>query len=186
VKPDYLVGHSVGELAAAHVSGVLSLPDASRLVAARAGLMQALPAGGAMWAVRATLDEVAPHLSEGVSVAAVNAPGQVVLSGTRVAVEAVAARFADRQGRWLEVSHAFHSPLMDPMLTELASAAGELTYDTPRIPIVSTVTGELTEEFSASYWVDQVRGTVRFADAITTLKSLNVTRFLELGPDATL
>ncbi|MEB3963134.1 acyltransferase domain-containing protein, partial [Streptomyces kunmingensis] len=186
VKPDYLVGHSVGELAAAHVSGVLSLEDACQLVAARAGLMQALPAGGAMWAVRATLDEVTPLLVEDVSVAAVNAPGQVVLSGTHGAVEAVAARLDDRQGRWLDVSHAFHSALMDPMLVELASAAGELTYDTPRIPIISTLTGEPVTEFTASYWADQVRGTVRFADAITTLKSLNVTRFLELGPDATL
>ncbi|MEB3961658.1 acyltransferase domain-containing protein, partial [Streptomyces kunmingensis] len=186
VRPDYLVGHSVGELAAAHVSGVLSLADACRLVRARAGLMQALPAGGAMWAVRATLDEVTPLLVEGVSVAAVNAPGQVVLSGTRAAVETVAAQFADRQGRWLEVSHAFHSALMDPMLVDFAAAAGELTYGTPRIPIVSTLTGEPVAEFTASYWVDQVRGTVRFADAVGHCKAQGVTRFLELGPDASL
>ncbi|WUN29309.1 SDR family NAD(P)-dependent oxidoreductase (plasmid) [Streptomyces sp. NBC_00316] len=184
VRPDYLVGHSVGELAAAHVAGVFSLADACRLVSARAGLMQALPAGGAMWAVRATLDEVTPLLVEGVSVAAVNAPGQVVLSGTREAVEAVASRLPDRQGRWLEVSHAFHSALMDPMLDAFAAAASELTFDSPRIPIVSTLTGEPVTEFTASYWTDQVRGTVRFADAITHLKSLSVTRFLELGPDA--
>ncbi|MEB3962602.1 SDR family NAD(P)-dependent oxidoreductase, partial [Streptomyces kunmingensis] len=184
VRPDYLVGHSVGELAAAHVSGVLSLADACRLVGARAGLMQALPAGGAMWAVRATLDEVTPLLVEGVSVAAVNAPGQVVLSGTRAAVETVAAQFADHRGRWLEVSHAFHSALMDPMLAEFATAARELTYGTPRIPIISTLTGEPVTDFTASYWADQVRGTVRFADAITRLTSLGVTRFLELGPDA--
>ncbi|MFE7622295.1 type I polyketide synthase [Streptomyces sp. NPDC057509] len=186
VRPDYLVGHSVGELAAAHVAGVLSLADACRLVAARAGLMQALPAGGAMWAVRATPDEVAPLLVEGASVAAVNAPGQVVVSGTREAVEAVAAQLADRQGRWLDVSHAFHSHLMDPMLAEFTNAASELTYGTPDIPIVSTLTGELTGEFTAAYWADQVRGTVRFADAITRLKALGVTRFLELGPDASL
>ncbi|MDQ1025075.1 acyl transferase domain-containing protein [Streptomyces umbrinus] len=184
VTPDYLVGHSVGELAAAHVAGVLSLADACQLVAARAGLMQALPSGGAMWAVRATVDEVAPLLVEGVSVAAVNAPGQVVLSGTREAVETVAAALPDRQGRWLEVSHAFHSVLMDPMLDQFAAAAGGLTYATPRIPIVSTLTGAPVTEFTASYWVDQVRGTVRFADAITHLTSLGVSRFLELGPDA--
>ncbi|WUN29289.1 SDR family NAD(P)-dependent oxidoreductase (plasmid) [Streptomyces sp. NBC_00316] len=184
VHPDYLVGHSVGELAAAHVAGVLSLPDACRLVSARAGLMQALPAGGAMWAVRATPDEVTPLLVEGVSVAAVNAPGQVVLSGTREAVEAVAARLTDRQGRWLEVSHAFHSVLMDPMLARFGETADGLTYESPRIPIVSTLTGAPVTEFTASYWVDQVRGTVRFADAITHLTSLGVTRFLELGPDA--
>ncbi|MEU3228279.1 type I polyketide synthase [Streptomyces sp. NPDC006976] len=186
VRPDYLVGHSVGEMAAAHVAGVLSLADACRLVAARAGLMQALPPGGAMWAVRATPDEVAPLLVDGVSVAAVNAPGQVVLSGTREAVEAVASAFEGRQGRWLEVSHAFHSHLMDPMLAEFTNAAGELTYDSPRIPIVSTLTAEPVAEFTAAYWADQVRGTVRFADAVTRLKALGVTRFLELGPDATL
>ncbi|MFJ3533761.1 type I polyketide synthase, partial [Streptomyces sp. NPDC090132] len=186
VRPDYLVGHSVGELAAAHVAGVFSLADACRLVSARAGLMQALPAGGAMWAVRATPDEVTPFLVEGVSVAAVNAPGQVVLSGAREAVEAVASGLADRQGRWLEVSHAFHSVLMDPMLDEFRAAADALEMRSPEIPVVSTLTGEPIAEFTASYWVDQVRGTVRFADAITHLKSSGVTRFLELGPDATL
>ncbi|WP_242436822.1 type I polyketide synthase [Streptomyces sp. CB02488] len=188
VRPDYLVGHSVGELAAAHVAGVFSLADACKLVAARAALMQALPAGGAMWAVRATVEEVTPLLVEGdgVSVAAVNAPGQVVLSGAREAVEAVASGLADRQGRWLEVSHAFHSVLMDPMLDAFRAAANSVTYEAPRIPIVSTLTGELVSGFTASYWVDQVRGTVRFADAITHLKSLGVARFLELGPDATL
>ncbi|MFE7135896.1 beta-ketoacyl synthase N-terminal-like domain-containing protein, partial [Streptomyces sp. NPDC057638] len=186
VRPDYLVGHSVGELAAAYVSGVVSLEDACRLVAARASLMQALPSGGAMWAVRASLDEVTPHLIDGVSVAAVNAPGQVVLSGTRTAVEEVAAALADRQGRWLEVSHAFHSDLMDPMLDAFRQVASTIAYDRPRIPIVSTLTGEVIEEFSADYWTDQVRGTVRFADAITHLTGLGVTRFLELGPDASL
>ncbi|MFG2676368.1 type I polyketide synthase [Streptomyces sp. NPDC048445] len=184
VRPDYLVGHSVGELAAAHVSGVLSLPDACRLVAARAELMQALPAGGAMRAVRATLDEVTPLLIEGVSVAAVNAPGQVVLSGTAEAVEAVAALLPDRQSRRLEVSHAFHSALMEPMLARFTEAAAELTYGSPRIPIVSTLTSEPVTEFTAAYWADQVRGTVRFADAVTRLKALGVTRFVELGPDA--
>ncbi|MGW2655815.1 type I polyketide synthase [Streptomyces sp. NPDC001478] len=186
VRPDYLVGHSVGELAAAHVAGALSLADAARLVSARATLMRALPSGGVMWAVRATADEVTPLLTEGVSLAAVNAPGQVVVSGTREAVEAVAARLTDRQGRWLEVSHAFHSPLMDPMLAEFTAAASGLTYETPRTPIVSTLTAEPVTEFTAAYWADQVRGTVRFADAITRLKGLGVTRFLELGPDASL
>ncbi|GHJ20855.1 hypothetical protein TPA0909_24690 [Streptomyces albus] len=186
VTPDYLVGHSVGELAAAHVSGVLSLADACKLVAARARLMQALPGGGAMWAVRATVDEVTPLLVEGVSVAAVNAPGQVVLSGTRAAVETVAAALPDHQGHWLEVSHAFHSALMDPMLAEFTEVAATVEYARPRVPIVSTLTGEQVEEFSAAYWTDQVRGTVLFADAITRLKALGVARFVELGPDATL
>ncbi|WP_329812378.1 type I polyketide synthase [Streptomyces sp. GSL17-113] len=186
VKPDYLVGHSVGELAAAHVSGVLSLADACKLVAARARLMQALPEGGAMWAVRATVDEVTPLLVEGVSVAAVNAPGQVVLSGTREAVETVAAGLGGRKGRWLETSHAFHSALMEPMLQEFTEAARDVAHGAARIPILSTATGEPVTEFTASYWADQVRGTVRFADAITRLKALGVARFVELGPDGSL
>ncbi|EST37930.1 hypothetical protein N566_10280, partial [Streptomycetaceae bacterium MP113-05] len=186
VKPDYLVGHSVGELAAAHVAGVLSLADACTLVKARASLMQALPAGGAMWAVRATPDEVAAHLVEGVSIAAGNAPGQVVVSGARERVEQVAAALPDRQSRWLEVSHAFHSVLMDPMLEDFERVARQVEYARPRIPVVSTLTGRLVEEFTAGYWVDQVRGTVRFADAVTRVQSLGVSRFVELGPDATL
>ncbi|MFI1018964.1 type I polyketide synthase [Streptomyces sp. NPDC020965] len=186
LTPDYLVGHSVGELAAAHVSGVLSLDDACRLVAARARLMDALPAGGAMWAVRASADEVTPHLIDGVSVAAINAPGQTVLSGSRAAVEQVAAALPDRKGRWLDVSHAFHSHLMDPMLDAFHTEAAGIEHQHPRIPIVSTLTGEAVTDFTADYWTDQVRGTVRFADAIEALTTLGVTRFIELGPDATL
>ncbi|MFI8093911.1 type I polyketide synthase, partial [Streptomyces sp. NPDC086080] len=186
VRPDHLVGHSVGELAAAHVAGVLSLADACRLVSARARLMRALPEGGAMWAVRATVDEVTPFLTDDVSLAAVNGPTQVVLSGDRAAVEAVAARLPDAKGRRLDVSHAFHSALMDPMLDEFALVAEELAYARPRIPMVSALTGEPVEEFTPAYWADQVRGTVRFADAVTRLSSLGVTRFVELGPDASL
>ncbi|MGC4807680.1 type I polyketide synthase, partial [Micromonospora sp. DT233] len=184
VTPDHLIGHSVGELAAAHVAGVLDLPDACRLVAARATLMQALPSGGAMWAVRATVDEVTPLLVDGASIAAVNAPGQVVVSGTRGAVERVAAGLADRRGRWLTVSHAFHSALMDPMLAEFTRVAGTVRMGTPRIPIVSTLTGQLVEEFTAGYWADQLRGTVLFADAVRRARHLGVCRFVELGPDA--
>ncbi|MDT0377682.1 type I polyketide synthase [Streptomyces sp. DSM 42041] len=187
VKPDYLAGHSVGELAAAHVAGVLSLADACALVKARASLMQALPEGGAMWAVRATPEEVEPHLVEGVSVAAVNAPGQVVVSGAREAVEQVAAVLGEgRQSRWLEVSHAFHSVLMDPMLEDFRRVAAGITYAEPTLPVVSTLTGDLVAEFTADYWVDQLRGTVRFADAAARLAAEGVTRFVELGPDATL
>ncbi|OLF04226.1 acyltransferase domain-containing protein, partial [Actinophytocola xanthii] len=116
VRPDFLVGHSVGELAAAHVAGVLSLPDACRVVGARARLMQALPSGGAMVAVRGSEAEVVAHLVDGVSIAAVNGPESVVVSGTEEAVLAVAARF--EKTRRLRTSHAFHSGLMDPMLAE--------------------------------------------------------------------
>ncbi|WP_430382078.1 SDR family NAD(P)-dependent oxidoreductase [Streptomyces sp. P10-4] len=187
VTPDYLAGHSVGELAAAHVAGVLSLPDAVRLVLARGTLMAALPAGGAMAALRATEEEVAPHLDDRVGLAAVNGPRSVVISGTEEAVEALAARF-DRSKR-LTVSHAFHSPLMEPMLAGFAEAAARCSFSAPRIPIVSTLTGALADPAhltAPGYWVDHVRRPVRFAPALTALHELGVRAFLETGPDAAL
>ncbi|OLF09969.1 hypothetical protein BU204_32340 [Actinophytocola xanthii] len=191
VRPDYLVGHSVGELAAAHVGGVLSLPDACTLVSARARLMQSLPRGGAMLAVRATEAEVLPLLDGRVSVAAVNAPGSVVLAGDEEAVAALARRFAadGRDTTRLAVSHAFHSHLMDPMLDELAEVAAGLSFAEPTIPIVSTVTGARADAgllAEPDYWVTQVRRTVRFADAIRALHEAGATVFLELGPDGVL
>ncbi|MFJ9927514.1 type I polyketide synthase [Streptomyces misionensis] len=188
VRPDYLAGHSVGEIAAAHVSGALSPEDAATLVTARAALMQALPAGGAMIAVQATEEEVLPHLTEEVTVAAVNGPSSVVISGTETAVLAIAGDFA-RQGRKtsrLNVSHAFHSPLMEPMLEEFARVAGGLRFDTSRTPVVSNLTGELVGTYTADYWVRHVREAVRFADGIRTLGELGVTTFVETGPGTVL
>ncbi|WP_344135091.1 type I polyketide synthase, partial [Saccharopolyspora halophila] len=178
LRPDYLAGHSIGEVAAAHVAGVFSLEDACALISARARLMQALPSGGVMVAVQAGEDEVLPHLVEGVSIAAVNGPASVVLAGDETAVLTVAERWKSTR---LKVSHAFHSPLMDPMLEDFREAISGVSFEVPHLPVVAS--GDVS---SPEFWVQHVRETVRFADAVADLADAGVSTFLELGPDGVL
>ncbi|MCP3800854.1 SDR family NAD(P)-dependent oxidoreductase [Allokutzneria sp. A3M-2-11 16] len=182
LRPDYLSGHSIGEIAAAHVAGVLSLTDAVKLVTARGRLMQALPTGGAMVSLQASEADILPLLNDKVSIAALNGPQSTVIAGDEEAVLAIAAASGVKSKR-LTVSHAFHSPLMEPMLDEFREVAASLTYSPPTIPIVS---GNEVEQYSADYWVEHVRGTVRFYDSVRFLEENGVTRYLELGPHGVL
>jgi acyl transferase domain-containing protein/acyl carrier protein len=194
LAPDLLAGHSVGEIAAAHVGGVLALPDAAKLVAARGRLMGELPEGGAMVAIEATESELTEWLSESgreLAIAAVNGPRAAVLSGAQGEVELAQAEWEEqgRKTKRLVVSHAFHSPLIDPMLEQFGQIATGLTYNEPKIPIVSSVSGELLSAEQATdpgYWTAQAREPVRFAAAVTTLREQGATALLELGPDAVL
>ncbi|WP_196759783.1 type I polyketide synthase, partial [Mycobacterium avium] len=185
VRPDFVMGHSIGELSAAHVAGVLSLQNAAVLVAARGRFMQALPEGGAMIAVQATEAQVRPLLGPDVGIAAVNGPAAVVISGDHDAAVAIAERLRAEGHRVhrLSVSHAFHSPLMEPMIDEFGTVAAGLAIDKPVIPIISNLTGQpAADDFgSPEYWKCHVRDAVRFADSVRFAQSAGATRFLEVG-----
>ncbi|MDR6320141.1 acyl transferase domain-containing protein/acyl-CoA synthetase (AMP-forming)/AMP-acid ligase II/thioesterase domain-containing protein [Actinoplanes couchii] len=187
IVPDVLAGHSIGELAAAHVAGILTLQDAATLVGARARLMGALPAGGAMAAIDTDEASVRAQLRPGVVIAAVNGPRSVVISGDEPAVTASAQALREHGHRatMLRVSHAFHSAHMDPVLGEFAAVAAGITYRPARIPVLSTRTGRPAvgdDLRSAEYWTRQLREPVRFADVVPEMPDLAV----ELGPVPTL
>ncbi|WUI00896.1 SDR family NAD(P)-dependent oxidoreductase [Spirillospora sp. NBC_00431] len=191
IRPDYLAGHSIGEIAAAHVAGVLSLADACTLVAARGRLMQQADPTGTMIAIQATEHEIQDSLNDQVAIAAINTPTSLVISGDRDQAERIAAHWSaeGRKTKQLQVSHAFHSPHMDPVLEEFRETARTLTYHPPATPVASNLTGELAtpEQLrSPDYWVDHIRQTVRYADGISALQENDVTTHLEIGPDATL
>jgi acyl transferase domain-containing protein/acyl carrier protein len=194
VRPDVLLGHSVGEIAAAHVAGALTLEDACRLVAVRGRLMAGLPEGGAMISVQAGVTEVTPLLASyggRVAVAADNSPLGTVLSGDEDDVTALAAELAGRgrKTRRLNVSHAFHSHRVDGMLDTFAEHTAHLRHQVPAVPVVSTVTGRPVtagEPFDGAYWVRQVRDSVRFRDGIRALQEQGVTTYVEIGPGGTL
>ncbi|MBL1120436.1 SDR family NAD(P)-dependent oxidoreductase, partial [Streptomyces sp. 110] len=190
LKPDFVAGHSVGEVTAAYVAGAVSLEDAVRLLVARGALMQGLPSGGAMAAVQAAEHEVdLSGLEDRVAVAAVNGSSAVVLSGDRDAVEEAVGRLAGRKVRWLEVSHAFHSPLMRPIADELARVVTGVQFTEPRIPLVSAVTGAVAGADvlgDPGHWVEQAIGTVRFHDVVRFLHERGIAGFVELGPDTVL
>nr|WP_301184702.1 type I polyketide synthase [Streptomyces niphimycinicus] len=192
VRPDAVIGHSIGEIAAAHVAGVFDLPDACRLVAARATLMGGLPEGGGMVTIAATADELAEDLARydgQVGIAAVNTPGNTVISGPIDVVTDISATWAakGRKTRTLTVSHAFHSPLMDPILEPFAQAIDGLTFHRPILPVLSNLTGEPADEEMATpgYWVRHIRQPVRFHPAIAHIAP-ETGVFLELGPDSVL
>jgi acyl transferase domain-containing protein/acyl carrier protein len=194
VRPAVVLGHSIGEYVAACVAGVFSPEDALKLVAARGRLMQAMPAGGAMAAVNCeearARDAIAPYAST-VSIAAINAPRQVVLSGARTEL-ASAVRQLEQDGvrvTWLQVSHAFHSPLLEPMLDEFERVARSVTFCAPKVDLISNVTGEIAsgdELVTAGYWRRHARAAVQFAKSIRTLEAAGYGVFLEVGPAATL
>lgn len=194
LKPNLLIGHSVGELAAAHVAGVMSAHDACRLVAARARLMQQLPSGGAMFSVAAAVEEIEPLLlphRERVGIAAINSPQHTVISGDSQAASQLAELLQSRgrKIRRLRVSHAFHSPLMEPMLAAFRDSVRGIVWHPPRIPWLANLTGsqlDVQELADADYWVRQVRQPVCYADCVRSAAKIGARKFLECGPQGSL
>ncbi|MGH9026837.1 MAG: acyltransferase domain-containing protein, partial [Acidimicrobiia bacterium] len=193
VTPNVVSGHSIGELVAAQVAEVFSLEDACRLVAARGRLMQSLPAGGGMAALEASeaeATELIAGLEDRLSVAALNSPTSLVVSGEAGTVGEIAERWRaeGRRATPLRVRVGFHSPLVEPALAELREVAAAIVYRPPKLPLVSNLTGELAgdEVCSADYWVRHARHAVRFGDGVATMAAAGVSALVEVGPGAQL
>ncbi len=189
IKPDVVMGHSVGEYVAATVAGVFSLEDGLKLISARGSLMQQLPEGGEMVSLIASESKVESAISpyaEKVAIAAINGPESTVISGEVEAVRAIVGSLESEgiKTKQLQVSHAFHSPLMEPMLAEWEAVANQISYNQPRIPVISNVTGTTADGniATAKYWVAHVRQPVRFAQGMKTLHELGYEVFVEIGP----
>ena len=191
VTPAAMIGHSIGELVAATLAGVIGLEDAIHLVAERGRLMAALP-GGAMLAVRLPEADLAPLLRGEVALAAVNGPALCVAAGPHDAIAALQRALEAREigCRPLHTSHAFHSPMMDPILPAMRDIAGGIRFASPAIPYVSTLTGYWIGDAECQdpeFWAQHARAPVRFADALATLRArLPEAALLEVGPGRTL
>ncbi len=189
IKPDVVMGHSVGEYVAATVAGVFSLEDGLKLIAHRGRLMQELPHGGEMVAVMASeskVNQLIVPYTEKVAIAAINGPQSIVISGAAAAIRAL-SHSLETQGiktKQLQVSHAFHSPLMEPMLADFEAVANQITYHQPQIPLLSNVTGSRADDSitTANYWARHVRQPVKFAQSMETLHQEGYELFLEIGP----
>ncbi len=192
VAPDIVLGHSVGEYAAACVVGVMSLEDGLALIVERARLMQSVQRRGKMAVVFATPEKIAPALTKHggkVVIAVLNGPENTVVSGEAVAVESLAAEFAAAgiQTKLLNVSHAFHSPLMDEMLDEFEDFAAGIEFQSPQVPLAANLTGRLmTEAPTPRYWRDHLRNTVRFAEGMARVAEATPSTVIEIGPTASL
>ncbi|WP_420834381.1 acyltransferase domain-containing protein [Streptomyces rapamycinicus] len=187
LRPDMVCGHSVGEITAAHVSGTLTLPDAVHLVTTRGTLMQNLPPGGAMLAVATDPHTLQPHLDnhhDTISIAAINGPHATVLSGDRTTLHHIATQL-NTKTNWLNVSHAFHSPLMQPILQPFTTTLNTLTHHPPHTPLISMLTATPTHP-DTTHWTQHITAPVRYTDTLHHLHHHGITTYLEIGPDTTL
>ncbi|MCL9758441.1 acyltransferase domain-containing protein, partial [Frankia sp. AiPa1] len=183
ITPDYLIGHSLGEITAAHLAGILTLPDAAHLITTRGHLMQTMRTDGAMTAINATETEILPTLTNTASIAALNSPTNTVITGDHTTITTLTTHWKN-QGRHttpLHVSHAFHSHHTDPILHQLHTTTSTITHHPPTTPLISNLTGTLAtpHQHTPEYWTHHARNPVRFHDGIHHLHTLGVTEYLE-------